>query len=154
MHRQAEHLTPHRGEVGAGALRSTPLFERPQDVQQSLSPKDRRLIRCVQPIEGGRLTHTQRMEEQNHLGQIRSLDFRGVASGSIEMPTFGPQPPARTRRGAPGSPRPLVGRGPTNFFDHQRLDSPFGIVTSHPRQTAIDHVTDPINGHRGFRHIG
>ena len=53
---------------------------------------------------------------------------------------------ADARRGASRATRPLVGRSPADGFDEQCSNAPFGIEPGDTRHTAIDHMTNAVDG--------
>ena len=48
----------------------------------------------------------------------------------------------------------LLGRGPADRLNEKRADTAFGVITRHPRQSAVHHVADTIDGDRSFRNVG
>jgi hypothetical protein len=64
-----------------------------------------------------------------------------------------PETQTVARRSASGATRPLVGCGPANFFDEQRIDAAIGVIAENSSQTAVDHQAHAVDGKRRFRNI-
>ena len=93
------------------------------------------------------------MQQQHHLGQVAALNLGRVALGPVQLAAFGPEPVAGARRGASGAAFALLGGGPADGLEEERADAALGVVARDPRQPAIHHVANAVDGDRGLRDI-
>ena len=148
MHRQAKHLA-------AGGRQLLGLrIDRAQRVQQLLRALDGLRVGLVEPVERHGLLDVHGMQQQDHFGQVRALDFRRVALRTVQVATLGPETMAGSRSGASGAAFALVGGGAADFLDEQGADAALGIVPRDARLAAIHDVPDAVDGHGRFGDVG
>src|SRR3954466_15860156 len=70
------------------------------------------------------------------------------------MAALRPEPITGARRRSPGTPFALLGRSAADFLKEKRTNTALGVVAGDPRQAAVHHMLDAVDGHRGFGDIG
>ena len=125
-----------------------------QHSEEILGALHRGPVRCVQPLEIQCPGNAEGMQEEDHLSQIRPLNFGGVSGGTIQVPALGPQSPAGARSCPTGAARALISRCAADLLQGKRLNATVGIVSGDSGQSTINHMADPIDGDAGFSNVG
>ena len=157
MHGKAKHLTSYRGEItfsmlriSGCSLRSSCQAERTELAEQGFGSFHSLGVRLIEPSEVGGSANAERMEKEDDFREIRSLDLRCVAVGSVEVSALRPEPPTGAWGGASGPPFALISGGAADRFEVECADATFGIVPSYSSEAGVHHMTDAIDGDGGF----
>ena len=113
----------------------------------------RNFVRLFQPAELPQILHARRLQRQHHLGQIEPADFRHLMRRAFIVFRARPEAQARSRRGATGAARALVGVRLRNFFNQQRVDAAVGVVAGDARQAGINHQPHAVNRDARLRDV-
>ena len=129
-------------------------IDRTEFAQQLISVRDHPGRRWLDERELAHFTQFERSQAQDHSRQGYAEYLRVGKFRALQKIRFLVQTYAHAAHNPPASSGALVGCGARDLFNMQLLDLQANAVTVHPRQAAVDHVTDIWHCQRRFRDIG
>ncbi len=128
-------------------------MQRTQVGQQLLGVGKALLIGSFKPTEFAQVLNAGGFQSENDLCEVQAFDFGYLLLGAVPVLVPGPKAETDARGRAPCPTGTLIRGGLTDLLYEQGVDASVRVVTSDPRQTAIDHAPNAINGERSLRHI-
>ena len=100
------------------------------------------------------VAEAKRLHAQDHVRQIRTLNLRLRELGSFVVILLRIQPDAHPFGHAARATFALIGTGLGHRFDRQAAGARLRRITTHPRKSGINDITDPGQRERSLRDIG
>src|SRR4029077_13346164 len=116
--------------------------------------RERLFIWSVEPAETREFTHSGSLKRKDRLRKIQAPDFGQVGCRARGMVALGPEPQAKSRRGAARASGALLRGNPADLLDEQHVDAPMRIVAGNSRQARVDDHRDAVDRQGGLGHIG